>query len=132
MHHPLSPPVFIPFTTFFQVVRQPLGTLYVFEKTCDLRSEKAGVGGSIPSLATIIPKDLDGFTDFLPPKAPPKIITELAPSAGEFCPPVAPPETCPALHASSPYPTGHRAGEWAPLLSQRTAPFGETVQISID
>ncbi len=35
--------------------------------------EKAGVGGSIPSLATIIPKDLHGFTDFLQPKAQPRI-----------------------------------------------------------
>jgi hypothetical protein len=29
--------------------------------------EKAGVGGSIPSLATIILKDLDDFTIFLQP-----------------------------------------------------------------
>jgi hypothetical protein len=29
--------------------------------------EKAGVGGSIPSLATIIPKHLDDFTSFLEP-----------------------------------------------------------------
>ena len=35
--------------------------------------EKAGVGGSIPSLATIIPKDLNDFTDFLQPKVQPKI-----------------------------------------------------------
>jgi hypothetical protein len=27
--------------------------------------EKAGVGGSIPSLATIIPKDLNKFADFI-------------------------------------------------------------------
>ena len=41
--------------------------------------EKAGVGGSIPSLATIIPKDLDDFAVFFPPKVPPKLITEFAP-----------------------------------------------------
>ena len=35
--------------------------------------EKAGVGGSIPSLATIIPRDLDDFIDFLQPKTQPKI-----------------------------------------------------------
>ena len=41
--------------------------------------EKAGVGGSIPSLATIIPKDLMAESQNLPPKVPPKIITEFAP-----------------------------------------------------
>jgi hypothetical protein len=35
--------------------------------------EKAGVGGSTPSLATIIPKDLDLFTVCLQPKVQPKI-----------------------------------------------------------
>ncbi len=35
--------------------------------------EKAGVGGSTPSLATIIPKDLDVFALFLQPKVQPKI-----------------------------------------------------------
>jgi hypothetical protein len=30
--------------------------------------EKAGVGGSIPSLATIIPQDLSDLTDCLQPK----------------------------------------------------------------
>jgi hypothetical protein len=35
--------------------------------------EKAGVGGSIPSLATIIAKDLYDFTDFPQPKVQPKI-----------------------------------------------------------
>ena len=36
--------------------------------------EKAGVGGSTPSLATIIPKDLWGFADFSQPKVRPKIL----------------------------------------------------------
>jgi hypothetical protein len=35
--------------------------------------EKAGVGGSTPSLATIIAKDLQVFTVFLQPKTQPKI-----------------------------------------------------------
>jgi hypothetical protein len=35
--------------------------------------EKAGVGGSTPSLATIIPKDLAVVTGFLQPKVQPKI-----------------------------------------------------------
>jgi hypothetical protein len=35
--------------------------------------EKAGVGGSTPSLATIIPKDLGVFALFLQPKVQPKI-----------------------------------------------------------
>jgi hypothetical protein len=35
--------------------------------------EKAGVGGSTPSLATIIQKDLEDFTDFFQPKVQPKI-----------------------------------------------------------
>ena len=35
--------------------------------------EKAGVGGSIPSLATIILKDLDDFTDLLQPTIQPTI-----------------------------------------------------------
>jgi hypothetical protein len=35
--------------------------------------EKAGVGGSTPSLATIIPKDLGVFARFLQPKVQPKI-----------------------------------------------------------
>jgi hypothetical protein len=35
--------------------------------------EKAGVGGSTPSLATIIPKDLGVFAHFLQPKIQPKI-----------------------------------------------------------
>ena len=35
--------------------------------------EKAGVGGSTPSLATIIPKDLGVFAHFLQPKVQPKI-----------------------------------------------------------
>ena len=35
--------------------------------------EKAGVGGSTPSLATIIPKDLGAFAHFLQPKVQPKI-----------------------------------------------------------
>jgi hypothetical protein len=35
--------------------------------------EKAGVGGSTPSLATIIPKNLGAFTRFLQPKVQPKI-----------------------------------------------------------
>ncbi len=41
--------------------------------------EKAGVGGSTPSLATIIPKHLAAQSRNLPPKIPPKIITEFAP-----------------------------------------------------
>jgi len=41
--------------------------------------EKAGVGGSIPSLATIIPKNLAARSQKLPPKVPPKIIAEFAP-----------------------------------------------------
>jgi hypothetical protein len=39
----------------------------------DYSPEKAGVGGSTPSLATIIPKDLDVFAHFLQPKIQPKI-----------------------------------------------------------
>ena len=35
--------------------------------------EKAGVGGSTPSLATIIPKNLGAFAHFLQPKVQPKI-----------------------------------------------------------
>ena len=35
--------------------------------------EKAGVGGSIPSLATIILSDLDDFTAFLQPTIQPMI-----------------------------------------------------------
>ena len=35
--------------------------------------EKAGVGGSTPSLATIIPKDLGAFVHFLQPKVQPKV-----------------------------------------------------------
>jgi len=35
--------------------------------------EKAGVGGSTPSLATIIPKNLGVFARFLQPKVQPKI-----------------------------------------------------------
>jgi hypothetical protein len=35
--------------------------------------EKAGVGGSTPSLATIIPKGLRAFAGFLQPKVQPKI-----------------------------------------------------------
>ena len=42
-------------------------------------------GGPIPSLASIIPKDLDDFAEIAPSKAPPRIITEFAASAGEFC-----------------------------------------------
>jgi hypothetical protein len=41
--------------------------------------EKAGVGGSIPSLATIIPKNLAARSRNLPPTIPPMILTELAP-----------------------------------------------------
>ena len=41
--------------------------------------EKAGVGGSTPSLATIILNDLDEFFDFPLPKIPPKLITEFVP-----------------------------------------------------
>jgi len=47
--------------------------------TGDYNPEKAGVGGSIPSLATIIPKDLLAKSRNLPPKIPPKIITEFSP-----------------------------------------------------
>ena len=35
--------------------------------------EKAGVGGSTPSLATIIPKGLNAFAGFRQPKVQPKI-----------------------------------------------------------
>ena len=45
----------------------------------DYSPEKAGVGGSIPSLATIISKDLMAESQNLPPKVPPKTITEFAP-----------------------------------------------------
>ena len=38
--------------------------------------EKAGVGGSTPSLATIIPKDLGVFAHFLQPKIQSKIRPE--------------------------------------------------------
>ena len=41
--------------------------------------EKAGVGGSIPSLATIISKHLSAERRNLPPMIPPTILTELAP-----------------------------------------------------
>ena len=50
------------------VPRQPLKLLETLNDT-----EKAGVGGSTPSLATIIPKDLDVFAQFLQPKVQPKI-----------------------------------------------------------
>ena len=41
--------------------------------------EKAGVGGSTPSLATIIPKDLGVFAGFIQPKVQPKNVTESSP-----------------------------------------------------
>ena len=41
--------------------------------------EKAGVGGSTPSLATIILKTLVAKTENLPPTIPPTILTELDP-----------------------------------------------------
>jgi hypothetical protein len=41
--------------------------------------EKAGVGGSTPSLATIIPKNLAAQGLNLAPMVPPTILTELVP-----------------------------------------------------
>jgi hypothetical protein len=41
--------------------------------------EKAGVGGSTPSLATIIPKDLLAKSRNFQPTIQPMILTELAP-----------------------------------------------------
>ena len=41
--------------------------------------EKAGVGGSTPSLATIIPKNLAAKSRFFQPTIQPTILTELAP-----------------------------------------------------
>ena len=41
--------------------------------------EKAGVGGSTPSLATIIPKDLAAQGKNFQPTIQPMILTELAP-----------------------------------------------------
>lgn len=41
--------------------------------------EKAGVGGSTPSLATIIPKDLPAKSRNFQPTIQPMILTELAP-----------------------------------------------------
>ena len=43
------------------------------DKTVVRSPEKAGVGGSTPSLATIIPKHLGVFAHFLQPKIQPKI-----------------------------------------------------------
>src|SRR6516225_6710130 len=46
--------------------------------------EKAGVGGSTPSLATIIPKHLAAQNQNFQPTIQPMILTELARSAGGF------------------------------------------------
>ena len=45
----------------------------VIENTFLCSPEKAGVGGSTPSLATIIPKNLGAFAHFLQPKVQPKL-----------------------------------------------------------
>ena len=47
--------------------------------------EKAGVGGSTPSLATIILKNLAAQTRNSPPMIPPTILIELFPRVGGFC-----------------------------------------------
>jgi hypothetical protein len=52
------------------VFGSPTATLEVVGNTGKLSSEKAGVGGSTPSLATIIPKDLVAFGGEFPTHDP--------------------------------------------------------------
>jgi len=62
------------------VFGSPTATLEVVGNTGNPSSEKAGVGGSTPSLATIIPTDLAAQGRELPPT----ILNELSPCAGGF------------------------------------------------
>jgi hypothetical protein len=48
------------------VFSSPTATLEVVGNTGNMSSEKAGVGGSTPSLATIILKNLEEFGQFRP------------------------------------------------------------------
>jgi hypothetical protein len=53
------------------VFGSPTATLAVVGNTGNPSSEKAGVGGSTPSLATIIPKHLGVFAHLFQPKVQP-------------------------------------------------------------
>gem|GEM_PF-4535198 len=92
--------------------------------------EKAGVGGSTPSLATIISKNLAAESRNFQPTIQPTILTELAPSAGEFCPPSAVRGTCLAHPAWTPCRTARRVPIVVPKSSCRRTPctvLGSTV-----
>jgi hypothetical protein len=52
-NHPRRPPTIEPLCTFFPVFSSPTATIEVIGHTGNVSSEKAGVGGSTPSLATI-------------------------------------------------------------------------------
>src|SRR5580658_7890996 len=58
LNHPLQSPTVPPCCSYFPVFSSPTATLEVVGNTGNMSSEKAGVGGSTPSLATIIPKNL--------------------------------------------------------------------------
>lgn len=64
--------------------------------------EKAGVGGSIPSLATIIPKDFGDFADFLQPTIQPTILIGWSRLANEPCLRAALPGTYPGPQVLNP------------------------------
>src|ERR1022692_3839644 len=55
LNHPRQSPTVHPFCSYFPVFSSPTATLEVVGNTGNMSSEKAGVGGSTPSLATIIP-----------------------------------------------------------------------------
>ena len=67
-NHPRQSPTIHPCCPYFPVFSSPTATFEVVGNTGNMSSEKAGVGGSTPSLATIIPKDLGAFVHFLQPK----------------------------------------------------------------
>jgi hypothetical protein len=71
--HPRQSPTVRPCCSYFPVFSSPTATIEAVGNTGNMSSEKAGVGGSTPSLATIIPKDLNVFAPFLQPKVQPKI-----------------------------------------------------------
>ena len=53
-NHPRQSPTIHPSLSYFPVFSSPTATLEVVGNTGNMSSEKAGVGGSTPSLATIV------------------------------------------------------------------------------
>ena len=60
-------------TTIFEILTQPTEASKVVDNTVFSSPEKAGVGGSTPSLATIIPKNLAESRLALPVRSQPAV-----------------------------------------------------------